>query len=172
MQIFIFLILLSMTNKNRGMFLETIINKSISFFWENNLAFIEKKGLPITFASVKKQNNKFILENSIISRKNTVDYIGMLNGKFICFEAKTSNEDKFILKNIKQHQLEYLILMQSHGAIAFFVFYFSKQNEFYKVDPMYIDSELKKNKKSLHFEELKENSIKIELNFPGVLNLL
>ncbi|WAM07255.1 Holliday junction resolvase RecU [Mycoplasmopsis cynos] len=50
------------------------------------------------------------MQNGYLSKKSTVDYIGMFRGSFVCFEAKSCNTNKFDLKNIKKHQIEYLAI--------------------------------------------------------------
>lgn len=58
--------------------------------------------------------------------KSTVDYDGVYKGRAIEFEAKsTENVTRFDLKNIAQHQLNYLEKAEAIGAICFFFIEFS-----------------------------------------------
>ncbi|WP_208664880.1 Holliday junction resolvase RecU, partial [Mycoplasma nasistruthionis] len=113
-----------MNQKNKGMFLEKILNRTIRVLWENEIAFIEKKSIPISIISFNKTT-----DNQVISKfkhhKSTVDYIGMYKSKFICFEAKTTNLDNLPMSNFKEHQIDYLNLIHNNGGIAFVVVYFS-----------------------------------------------
>ncbi|QGZ97749.1 Holliday junction resolvase RecU [Mycoplasma sp. NEAQ87857] len=156
---------------NRGMFLEKIINNTIDYFWSCNIAFIEKKSLPISFYSVKTINNKKVLSNSYISKKSTVDYIGMYKGKFICFEAKSTN-DKFLEKqNFQKHQLDYLDLIDKNNGISFVIVYFSLYNVFLKVNIQLLLNEFN-NCSRIPYEKLKKNSKLLILEFPGYINFL
>ncbi|WP_027121156.1 Holliday junction resolvase RecU [Mycoplasma leonicaptivi] len=161
-----------MNNKNKGKFLETIINKTLNYYWENNIAFIEKKGLDIWFKEVEHNNFKLKLNNAVIAKKSTVDYIGMYEGRFICFEAKTTQEDRFNLQNIKQHQLNYLNLIQKNGGIAFFIIYFSHRNKFLKVNLEFINKYFDSETKSFMYKDVLKESKELELNFPCVLEFI
>ncbi|WP_406614564.1 Holliday junction resolvase RecU [Mycoplasma corogypsi] len=157
--------------KNKGMFLENIINQTIFHYWETKQAFIEKKPLDVKFNKVQEVNNKKVLKNAHFYKKSTVDYIGMYQGRFICFEAKTCNEDKFYVANLKEHQFNYLKTIKQYGGIAFLLIYFNVINKFIKID---IDdfSRLIENKKYLSIEEITKNSRVLDLEFPGIINLL
>ncbi|MBN4083549.1 Holliday junction resolvase RecU [Mycoplasma sp. CSL10137] len=162
-----------LNNKNRGMFLESVINKTISWLWQNNIAFIEKKSLSIVFKGVEKDYKKSRLLDAKVTRKSTVDYIGCYNGKFICFEAKSVNIDRFSLDNIKKHQFEYLKSIHLNGGISFLILFFSHYNEFYFVDINYLDYIYNNsNIKSINYQEIKNNSRELTLEFPGILNIL
>ncbi|CRH45622.1 Holliday junction resolvase recU [Chlamydia trachomatis] len=89
--------------KNRGMLLETIINQTNEFYFKNDICLIHKKNL----------------DQAVISSKSSVDYYGIYKGKFIAFEAKSTELSILPLKNIKNHQIEYLNLIQKNGGIAF-----------------------------------------------------
>ncbi|TQC54584.1 Holliday junction resolvase RecU [Mycoplasmopsis cynos] len=159
-------------NKNRGMFLEKILNQTIENYWNNNYAFIEKKGLPFIFNKISKNNNKLEIQNGYLSKKSTVDYIGMFCGSFVCFEAKSCNTNKFDLKNIKKHQIEYLALMEKYGSIAFIILFFADYDVFFKISIKQILIWLSEKRNTIHFEEIKRNSQVLELEFPGFLNIL
>jgi recombination protein U len=65
--------------------------------------------------------------NGFYEAKSTVDYDGVFKGRAIAFEAKsTENLTRFDLKNIAQHQLDYLEKAEKMGAICFFLIEFSK----------------------------------------------
>ncbi|WP_117275418.1 Holliday junction resolvase RecU [Mycoplasmopsis edwardii] len=159
-------------NKNRGMFLEKIINITIENYWISSYAFIEKKGLPIVFSSIKERNNNLELQNAKLCKKSTVDYIGMFKGKFVCFEAKSCNIERFDFKNIKQHQLDYLNLIDKNGGIAFVIIFFATQNMFFKVKVGSLNKWIKQGLNSVSLDEIKSESELLYLEFPGILNLL
>lgn len=65
--------------------------------------------------------------NGFYETKSTVDYDGVYKGRAIVFEAgSTENSTRFDLKNIAQHQLDYLEKAEKMGAIRFFLIEFSK----------------------------------------------
>ncbi|WP_025755153.1 Holliday junction resolvase RecU [Mycoplasmopsis cricetuli] len=158
-------------NKNKGMLLEKIINQTINFMWKNKIAFIEKKQLPYNFQNIIVEKNKLKLKNVTILGKSTVDYIGIYQGKFICFEAKTTDEDVFYLSNIKEHQYKYLNLINQAKGIAFLILFFSSKCLFFKIDFLTLEK-IYSARKKIDLEWLKENSKELTLEFPGYLNLL
>ncbi|WP_036452964.1 Holliday junction resolvase RecU [Mycoplasma buteonis] len=162
-----------MSNKNKGMFLEEVINRSLNYYAMNNIAFIEKKTVPFLITKVNsvKETNGGKQIQGYLFQKSTVDYIGMYRGKFICFEAKSCKINRFDYKNIKEHQIEYLNLIENNGGIAFLIFYFETENVFLKTDPVWVYNDMIYNK-SVSLEKLLKISIKIDLEFPGILNLL
>lgn len=156
--------------KNKGMLLESIINNTIKHYWNKKVAFIEKKSLNIQFNKVRKNDYGFLnIDNGVISSKSTVDYTGCYQGKFIAFEAKSTNEIKLNSGNIKIHQLDYLKKIHDNGGYSFFIIYFSLYDEFFLV---YIEDYLNRNKKSLYYEEAKIIGKKIDLEYPGYLDFL
>ena len=154
---------------NRGMLLESVINKTIIFYKENNVGIFHKKELPITFSKIDEHKGKFSLVDGIIKNKSTADYYGCHNGSFYAFEAKSTKLNSLPLSNIKEHQTKYLLDIQAHGGISFFIIYFNKFNEFYKIYP---DSIEKLKRKSISLEFAKEHGILLELTYPGILDFL
>ncbi|AKA50083.1 Holliday junction resolvase RecU [Mycoplasmopsis gallinacea] len=158
--------------KNKGMLLEKIINKTIDFYWKNKIAYIEKKQIPIKFVDITKNGEKKNVSKAYLSGKSTVDYIGCYKGIFVCFEAKTCNEDNFYLANIQKHQLEYLRIIKQSGGESFIVLFFSHNNTFWKVGLEFIEKAIKEGKKHISYNDVKSNCLYLELEFPGLLSFL
>lgn len=157
--------------KNRGMLLETIINQTNEFYFKNDICLIHKKNLDISFKSVSLKNKKLNLDQAVISSKSSVDYYGIYKGKFIAFEAKSTELSILPLKNIKNHQIEYLNLIQKNGGIAFWIIYFKFENVFFLIMHVQLIKKIK-NKKALHFEDALDIGKKLSLSFPGILNII
>lgn len=64
----------------------------------------------------------------LVAQQSTVDYSGTLEGGIsIDFDAKeTESTTSFPLKNIKEHQLNYLKMKFKLGGVAFFMIHFKK----------------------------------------------
>jgi len=80
-------------------------------------------------ALIKKVPTPMLITNrGVIPQASTVDFVGLIKGgKFIAFDTKQTNvKTRFDLKNIHQHQLEYLKLVQNLGGISFFLIWFKK----------------------------------------------
>ncbi|AXJ68332.1 Holliday junction resolvase RecU [Mycoplasmopsis bovis] len=156
--------------KNRGMLLETIINQTIDYYTYNHIAFIEKKGLPIKFSNITSKENKLLLFNAFVYKRSTVDYIGCYKGRFIAFEAKSTNESFLASGNIKEHQKNYLKEIDKNGGIAFLIVFFGLYDEFYLL--MYSDFMKIESKNQYRYEWIKKIGKRIPLTFPGIIDFL
>ncbi len=155
--------------KNRGMLLESILNTTINLYNKNNIALFHKKEVPISIGKVIKSNNKIKVENAFIKSKSTSDYYGVFKGKFIAFEAKSTNLKSLPLTNIKHHQRKYLNDVQNNGGVAFYIIYYKSYNRYFMV---FVDSIENIRKKSFSIEEASKKGIELDLTFPGILDFL
>lgn len=102
------------TYANRGAILEDLITYASEQYNRAGMAVINKVPTPVT---VLKDGKGFF------KAKSTVDYTGTLKGgQFVCFEAKeTKQTNSFPLKNIHQHQIEYMRAVEYMGGLAFLI---------------------------------------------------
>ncbi|UUM25341.1 Holliday junction resolvase RecU [Mycoplasmopsis agalactiae] len=157
-------------HKNRGMLLETIINQTIDYYTYNHIAFIEKKGLPIKFSNITNSENKLLLSNAFVYKKSTVDYIGCYKGRFLAFEAKSTNESFLPRSNIKEHQKKYLNEIHKNGGLAFLIVFFGLYDEFYLLS--YESFMTIENKNQYRYEWIKKIGKRIPLTYPGIIDFL
>lgn len=114
--------------KNRGMRFEKEIQDSNHFYFENNIALITKRATPI---KIIKANDEIITEAKF-SDTSYLDFEGVYKGKFIAFEAKsTENETSFPLSNIREDQIFYMKEMSKFGGIVFLFVNFSCLNRYF-----------------------------------------
>lgn len=115
------------------------------------MALINKRPTPVKV--IKSKASQVI--KGFYEAKSTVDYDGVYKGRAIAFEAKsTENPGRFDLKNIAQHQLDYLEKAEKMGAICFFLIEFSKDKSIFVVPLSVIQSYIRmshqpKGKKSI-----------------------
>jgi recombination protein U len=70
----------------------------------------------------------------IYEKKSTVDFIGIAHGRGLAFDAKSTKQTtRFDLKNIHEHQMDYLIQYQDQGGLAFVLIHFEKKRETFYV---------------------------------------
>ncbi|AGR41962.1 Holliday junction resolvase RecU [Spiroplasma diminutum] len=141
--------------KNKGMYLETLINNSINRLDENN-ALIYK--MPIS-------NNILSVENNIITarlNKNYFcDYIGLWNGFYLEFEAKETEMEFFNLRNIKKHQLNKLEKVKNNKGIGFLLIYFHIYEKLFLLNI----SDLKNIKtQKIPFKYFQDNFLEIDIS--------
>ncbi len=154
--------------KNKGMFLEEVINNTNEYYKDRNIALIYKKPTPIQI--VKLSYDKKYIEKAFFKEKSTTDYNGIYKGKYIDFEAKEcTSKTSFPLKNIKEYQFKHLLKVDEFGGIGFIIFYFSKLDKFYilfiQEIKEYIDLNPTKSSIPLDYFLKKNHEIILNLNF-------
>jgi recombination protein U len=112
----------------RGSVLEENINITNDKYLASNLALVQKIPTPIKPTQINEVGQ---ITLAYFEKKSTVDYIGVVQGVPICFDAKECAKDKFSLQNIHEHQLEFMNNFESQGGIAFIIVYFSAKDEYY-----------------------------------------
>lgn len=113
----------------RGSTLEDLINRTNEIYLEKGLALIQKVPTPITPIKIDKDNRHITL--AYFEQKSTVDYIGVVQGIPVCFDAKECAVDTFALQNIHPHQVEFMSNFEKQGGIAFLILFFSARNELF-----------------------------------------
>lgn len=113
----------------RGSALEDLINRTNEKYLENNLALIQKIPTPITPINIDKQTRHITL--AYFEKKSTVDYIGVVQGVPVCFDAKECAVDTFSLQNIHEHQVLFMEQFEKQGGVAFFLIYYTHKDLFY-----------------------------------------
>ena len=113
----------------RGSTLEDLINRTIEQYREKSLALIQKVPTPITPITIDKATRHITL--AYFDKKSTVDYIGVVQGIPVCFDAKECATDTFPLQNIHQHQVEFMGEFEKQDGISFLILFFSHRNLYY-----------------------------------------
>jgi recombination protein U len=113
----------------RGSTLEDMINRTNERYQELSLALIQKIPTPITPINIDKETRHITL--AYFDQKSTVDYIGVVQGIPVCFDAKECAADTFALENIHPHQVSFMDNFEKQDGIAFFLIYYTGRNEFY-----------------------------------------
>lgn len=145
----------------RGSTLEDMINRTNEKYLENGLALIQKIPTPITPIKIDKEHRHITL--AYFEQKSTVDYIGVVQGIPVCFDAKECAVDTFSLQNIHEHQVEFMRQFEKQNGIAFFLIYYSSKDLFYYIPFEMLDFFWQRAKdggrKSFRFEELNPDYI-------------
>ena len=113
----------------RGSLLEDEINRTNEQYVEQGLALIQKIPTPITPITIDKEHHQITL--AYFDQKSTVDYIGVVQGYPVCFDAKESKIQTFALQNIHPHQVAFMERFEKQDGIAFFLIYFSTDDIYY-----------------------------------------
>lgn len=113
----------------RGSMLEELINITNEKYREKKLALIKKVPTPITPINIDKESRHITL--AYFEQKSTVDYIGVVQGIPICFDAKECAVDTFSINNIHEHQIKFMEEFEYQNGIAFLLLYFKKRDVYY-----------------------------------------
>lgn len=113
----------------RGSTLEELINFSIEKYRDGKLALIQKIPTPIKPINIDKDTRHITL--AYFDQKSTVDYIGVVQGIPICFDAKECITDTFPLANIHEHQMIFMRDFEAQGGIAFIILFYRHRDEMF-----------------------------------------
>lgn len=113
----------------RGSMLEEMINLTNTKYREKKLALIQKVPTPITPINIDKENRHITL--AYFEQKSTVDYIGVVQGIPICFDAKECAVDTFSMNNVHEHQIAFMKEFEEQSGIAFILIYYKKRDIYY-----------------------------------------
>ena len=156
-------------NNNKGMYIESLIGRTINYLNNHDIAYFEKRNVP--FKLCKKISNEMFLGK--LFSKSTVDYTGVYKNQHLEFEAKQTVAGNFDLHMIKTHQFNFLKNMhENHHCICFFIIQFYDIDETYLLPVENLIKYCEENKhKSIPYDSIVKMSIKLEIVFPGILNL-
>ncbi len=113
----------------RGSTLEELINVTNEYYRDKNLALVQKIPTPIT--PTKFNPNTRRIEEAFFEKDSTVDYIGVVQGIPVCFDAKECVSDTFSMQNIHEHQYKFMTEFEEQGGISFLLILFTMRNDFY-----------------------------------------
>ncbi len=113
----------------RGSAFEEMINTTNELYLKHNLAVIQKISTPITVTKV--DNSRGLITEGYFDSKSTVDYIGIVQGIGICFDAKETSQKSLPIQNINKHQVEFMLNFSKQRGIAFLLVYFKEYDETY-----------------------------------------
>jgi len=113
----------------RGVTLENMIEYTNNIYRTKGWGLIDKVPTPWN-VHYDKRTGRVI--KAFPKKKGIVDFMGVSHGRSIAFDAKSTNErSRFPLRNIEQHQMDYLAEHQDQGGISFFIVGFAKLDEYY-----------------------------------------
>ncbi len=113
----------------RGSTLEDLINHTNQLYRDKGLGLVQKIPTPITPVKIDREKGNISL--AYFEKDSTVDYIGVVQGVPICFDAKECAVDTFSLRNIHKHQIDFMEEFEKQHGISFLIIMFTSRNKFY-----------------------------------------
>ena len=121
---------MSFSNRGlRGSTFEEMINFTNERLRNNSLAIVQKVPTPITPVEINKESRTITL--AYFEKKSTVDYIGVVQGIAICFDAKETRQKSLPVGNIHRHQIEFMEEFVNQRGIAFMLVNFMLYDQFF-----------------------------------------
>lgn len=113
----------------RGSTFEDLINRTNEKYSELGLALVQKIPTPITPISIDHDKHQITL--AYFDQKSTVDYVGVVQGVPVCFDAKECDTDTFPFQNIHDHQVDFMDRFEKQEGVSFILIYFTNDDTFY-----------------------------------------
>lgn len=111
---------------NLGKKLELLIDITNIMYREEGLADVVKVPTPVRIMSVSGSIVRGVKQHGYI-----VDYIGVVKGHAIAFDAKETKGKSFPLKNLHEHQYNMMKSWNDNGSTTFLIVNFTELNEYY-----------------------------------------
>lgn len=113
----------------RGSGLEDIINLSNEQYRRQGIALIQKIPTPIVPVEIDGESRN--IKKAYFDQKSTVDYIGVMGGIPLCFDAKETGKPYLPFSNIHPHQVEFMRDFNRQGGLAFLLVHFTLYQEYF-----------------------------------------
>ncbi len=113
----------------RGSTFEELINKTNEVYRDKKLGLVQK--IPTPIVPVHFDTEQRVITKAFFEKDSTVDYIGVIQGVPVCFDAKECNKDTFSLQNIHEHQYKFMEEFEAQGGVSFLLIMFTERNDFY-----------------------------------------
>ncbi len=145
----------------RGSSLEDLINMTNEKYLSSGLGLIQKIPTPIKPINIDKETRHITL--AYFDQKSTVDYIGVVQGVPVCFDAKESAADTYPLQNIHPHQIEFMENFEDQKGVAFIILEFTARDEMYYLPfrdlKVFADRAAEGGRKSFCYDEIDKDYV-------------
>ncbi len=155
---------------HRGDALEELLYYTNQYYHQLGLCRVDKVSTPIKVVEIDHQG---MVTKGFFEKKSTVDFIGIVQGVCVAFDAKETNLKSLPLNNIHEHQVEYMKDIDQQGGLAFIIIHF-KFNDSYYLVPFEIirDYYLKGERRSIPFKAMNERFLIKKERSGSILNYL
>ncbi|MCR5691003.1 MAG: Holliday junction resolvase RecU [Eubacterium sp.] len=110
----------------RGSLLEELINLTNEKYRSQGLALIQKVPTPIKPIKIDQATRHITL--AYFDQKSTVDYMGVIQGIPVCFDAKECAKETFPLANIHAHQFQFMKEYEDQEGLSFLIIFFKSRD--------------------------------------------
>ena len=115
---------------HRGDALEELIYYTNQYYHQLGLCRIDKVSTPVKVIEIDHQG---MITKGFFEKKSTVDFIGIIQGVCVAYDAKETNLKSLPLQNIHEHQMAYMCDIEKQGGLAFIIVHFKFNDTYYMV---------------------------------------
>lgn len=113
----------------RGSVLEEVVNMANEQYRKMGVALIQK--IPTPIKPVEFDSKKRTITLGYFEQRSTVDYIGVMQGVPLCFDAKETRQKGLPVANVHPHQVEFMREFSEQGGLAFLLVHFVDEDDYY-----------------------------------------
>lgn len=151
----------------RGSNLEELIAYTNDTYARQNLCRIDKIATPVKVVEIDAQG---VITRGFFEKKSTVDFIGIIQGVFVAFDAKETALPRLPLNNIHPHQMDFMEDVIQQGGIAFLIIHFTQQDQYFLMSYELLRKHMDHStKKSIAYRDMREA---IEISYDAKTNTL
>lgn len=114
---------------HRGDSLENLIIEINKIYENKGIALITKIPVPIKVLKIVLRK----IVEAFFEEKSILDFQGVVQGNSVAFDAKETNFDYLPLKNIHEHQVEYMKKFDKQKGLSFILAHFKKSDRFFLI---------------------------------------
>lgn len=155
---------------HRGDVLESLIEWTHSYYHQMGLCRIDKVSTPVKVVDI---DGKGMITKAFFEKKSTIDFIGIIQGVCVAFDAKETNLKSLPLSNIHEHQVAYMRDITKQGGLAFVIVHFKFNDTYflvpYEIIQYYYDHPTKK---SIPYKALPQDFVIQKEKSGSLLNYL
>lgn len=156
----------------RGSDLEDLIHETIEYYRSQGLARIDKIATPVKVIDIDGQGT---ITKAFFEKKSTVDFMGIIQGVGVAFDAKETGLKSLPLSNIHEHQLEFMEDITKQSGLAFIIVHFKFCEEYYLLPYesiiKHVHASRNGSRKSISYDDM-DPALKIEIIRGNILNFL
>lgn len=155
---------------HRGDVLEELLLYTNQYYHQLGLCRVDKISTPVKVVEI---SNTGMVTKGFFEKKSTVDFIGIVQGVFIAFDAKETNLKSLPLSNIHEHQIEYMKDVDKQGGLAFIIVHFKFNDTYYLVPYETINEYfIKKERRSIPYKSMDSDFLIKKERGGGLLNYI
>lgn len=109
--------------------MEELINMTNEIYRKEGIALIQK--IPTPIKPVEFDSQRRTISLAYFEQRSTVDYIGVMQGIALCFDAKETAQRNLPVANVHPHQVEFMREFDRQGGLAFLLVHFSAEDLYY-----------------------------------------